>query len=106
MKCPHCQKRMTMKSQYRVKGLRYGSVPGLKRVYFCKCCCCEYKTVETLETYLTEQQEQFEKRRQKWIRETASLKQEIYYLTMPVNTGEGKLKRVRQGLIDLIQQTI
>jgi hypothetical protein len=96
---------MTVKSRYRVKGVRYGSVPGLKRVYVCQCGYTQ-RTVETLEKNLSDQQQQYEQKRQAWIRERAELQQQIYYLSLPVNSGETKLKRVRQGLIDLIQQTI
>jgi len=105
VKCPRCQKRMTVKSRYRVKGVRYGSVPGLKRVYVCQCG-YSFKSLEARERDLIELAEQYEKRRQAWIRQEAALEQKIYYLTMPEHLGEHKLKRVRQGLIDLIQQTI
>lgn len=105
MKCPRCQKRMTVKARYKVKGVRYGSVPGLKRVYVCQCG-YSCRSLEAREQDLIELAEQYEKRRQAWIRKQAALEQKVYYLSLPDNLGEHKLKRVRQGLIDLIQQTI
>lgn len=74
-------------------------------MYVCQCGYI-HKTVETLEQNLRAQQQQYEKRRQAWIREKAELSQKIYYLSLPDNLGDAKLKKVRQGLIDLIQQTI
>lgn len=105
MECPECSRRMYVSHKYPVLGRRYGKLPCYVRVYWCKSCQQRFRYVELRESLLTDLQAQFEEKRQSWIRTKAELEEKIRWLKMPVNSGQRRIQRIRQALIDLLDET-
>lgn len=106
MKKCDCGGWMEVKRKYVVKGgRRYGDLPCKKRVYVCQSCQKETRTAELDVSLLNDLKEQYEERRQEWIQETSALKERIRWLKSPAKSGQKKIQKIRQQLIDMLDST-
>ncbi|MBD3306487.1 hypothetical protein GF339_08795 [candidate division KSB3 bacterium] len=105
MKCPTCSQRMGVQYRYDVQGKRYGMLPGVVRVYACSRCHRTRRTLEVAQDLLRDQADHHEARRQRYLRETATLKEKLDWMMRPSEVTERKLKRVRAKAIELMELT-
>jgi hypothetical protein len=77
----------------------------MAHVYWCKVCQKKYRFIELRKTDLDDWADQWEERRQSWIREMADLKQKLYWMSQPATYAEKRLIEVRAKLIKLIERT-
>lgn len=105
MNCPECYAKLIAHHKYPVLGKRYGSLPGMVHIYWCKRCQQRFRYVEIRERDLKDWQAQWEACRQSWIRENARLEEKLSWFSQPYEGAERKLRNLRMKLAALMQET-